>query len=288
MNDIYDVTPQITSWKKWVVEPIIKMENIDKLAEASLVLSKILDNNELDVNAYLNKIYEMGDDLKKIIEKQNMKRPTYIIETINFYLFNRKKFMPNIHDYYNPSNNYLDLVIDKKIGNPITLSILYITIGNLVNFKLYPVNFPTHFLIKHLLEDKNEIIIDPFNSGRIMDDYALKNILEKSKVYKNIPLTRKLVEKTSIRQVIIRILNNLKESYYEVQAFEKVNLANEMILAIEPNYSYAIRDKGIILLKENVNEALKMLNLYLEINPEADDADSILEIIRKMRTQNKR
>lgn len=287
MNDVYDFTRQMTYWSKLVVDPIIKNEDIDRLAEASLILSKILHNNELDVNTYLNKISEMGDDLKKRIEKQNMKRPTYIIETINSYLFKEKKFRPNKDDYYNPSNNYLDVVIDKKLGIPITLSILYIAIGNLLNFKLYPVNFPIHFLIKHMLEDKNGIIIDPFNSGRIMDDYALKNILEQSKMYKNVPLTSKLVEKTSVGQVIIRILNNLKESYHEVQDYEKINMANEMILAIEPNYPYAIRDKGLILSKEDVNEGLKMLNLYLEINPEADDADSILEIIRKIRKQNK-
>ncbi len=287
MNDIDNSSQQITNWKKLVVDPIIKLESIDRLAEAALVLSKILHNNELDVNQYLNRISEMGDDLKKRIEKQNMKRPTYIIETINSYLFTERQFRPNIDDYYNPSNNYLDVVIDKKIGIPITLSILYITIGNRLNFKLYPVNFPIHFLIKHLLEDKNEIIIDPFNSGRIMDDYSLKNILEQSKVYKNIPLTRKLVEKTSIGHVIIRILNNLKESYFEVQDYEKINLANDMILAIDPNYPYAIRDKGLTLLNKNIDEGLKMLNLYLEINPEAEDADSILEIIRKIRTQNK-
>ena len=80
------------------------------------------------------------------------------------------------------------------------------------------------------------------------------------------------------------MLNNLKGSYYESQALGTVELINEMILAIDSNYPYAIRDKGMMLLKKNQpSEALKILSIYLEINPEAEDADAILEIIRQLR-----
>ena len=71
-------------------------------------------------------------------------------------------------------------------------------IGYLLNFKLYPVNFPAHFLVKHILEDDNsEIIIDPFNGGRIMDDYAMKSLLDQFYPHQNISLTRAFVEKAT-------------------------------------------------------------------------------------------
>ena len=159
-------------------------------------------------------------------------------------------------------------------------------IAHALNFKLFPVNFPAHFLVKHILEDdNNEIIIDPFNGGRIMDDYALKELLDQSYPRQNIPLTRAFVEKATPTQVLIRMLNNVKGSYYDAQDIDKAEIANEMIIALDQYNPDAIRDKGMILLKrEKLTEALEMLNLYLELDPEAQDADAILDIIRQLRT----
>ena len=189
-------------------------------------------------------------------------------------------------DYYNPVNSYLNVVLERKTGIPITLSILYLRIAKAVGFKMYPVGFPGHFLLKHIMEDDNgEIIVDPFNGGRIMDDYSLKSLLDQTYPRQNIPLTHALVEKATAAQVVIRMLNNLKGSYYEAQDMEKYTIANEMVLAIDQYNPDAIRDKGIMLLKSgNTSEALKVLNSYLEINPEAEDADEVLDIIRQIRS----
>jgi len=93
------------------------------------------------------------------------------------------------------------------------------------------------------------------------------------------------VKKATPVQVIIRMLNNLKGSLYEAQDIEKYTIANEMVLAIDRYNPDAIRDKGIMLLKKGDSpEALKVLNSYLEINPEAEDADEILDIIRQIRS----
>jgi regulator of sirC expression with transglutaminase-like and TPR domain len=204
---------------------------------------------------------------------------------INEFFFKEKKFKANVDDYQNPLNNFLNVVIDKRIGIPITLSIIYITLAQSINFKVYPVNFPRHFLVKHSLDDDdhNEIIIDPFNKGRIMDDYAIKNLLDSFFPDQNIPLTKKIVEKTDLSQVMIRMLNNIKDSFFEIQEFDKINLANEMIFAIDPKNAYAIRDKGIILHDKDPQKSLELLNTYLELEPEANDADTILKIIRNIR-----
>jgi regulator of sirC expression with transglutaminase-like and TPR domain len=83
---------------------------------------------------------------------------------------------------------------------------------------------------------------------------------------------------------LIRMLNNVKGSYYDAQDIDKAEIANEMIIALDQYNPDAIRDKGMILLKrEKLTEALEMLNLYLELDPEAQDADAILDIIRQLR-----
>lgn len=286
MLSINNLQSLIQDWKVTVVDFVVSSNDTDRLAEYALHLSRILAYPDLDVSAKLTELDSMGEELKQSIKKLLPLRPTQLIEKINNYLFKDKGFKSNIQDYYNPMNSYLNIVLQHKSGIPITLSIIYMRIAHALNFKLYPVNFPAHFLVKHILEDDNaEIIIDPFNSGRIMDDYALKELLDQSYPRQNVPLTRAFVEKATPTQVLIRMLNNVKGSYYDAQDIDKAEIANEMIIALDQYNPDAIRDKGMILLKrEKLTEALEMLNLYLELDPEAQDADAILDIIRQLRT----
>ena len=282
-----DLDLKINNWIINTVNSFIKPNKLDKIAECALQLSKIIYYNDMNVKKYLEEINLMQKELNIKRESSNIKfsRPTQIIELINEYMFKEQEFKANIHDYQNPLNNFLNIVIEKKIGIPITLSIIYITLAQSVNFILYPVNFPRHFLIKYVLDDANhnEIIIDPFNNGRIMDDYALKNLIDSFFPNQNIPLTKKLVEKANLSQVMIRILNNLKDSFFEIQEFDKLNIANEMIFAIDPKNTYAIRDKGVILQEKDPEKSLELLNTYLELEPEANDADIVLKIIKSIR-----
>lgn len=286
MLSINNLQSLIQDWKVNVVDFVVSSNDTERLAEYALHLSRILAYPDLDVSAKLNELDSMGEELKQSIKKLLPLRPTQLIEKINNYLFKDKGFKANIQDYYNPMNSYLNIVLQHKSGIPITLSIIYMRIAHALNFKLFPVNFPAHFLVKHILEDDNsEIIIDPFNGGRIMDDYALKELLDQSYPRQNIPLTRAFVEKATPTQVLIRMLNNVKGSYYDAQDIDKAEIANEMIIALDQYNPDAIRDKGMILLKrEKHTEALEMLNFYLELDPEAQDADAVLDIIRQLRT----
>jgi regulator of sirC expression with transglutaminase-like and TPR domain len=282
-----DLDLKINNWIINTVNSFIKPNKLDKIAECALQLSKIIYYNDMNVKKYLEELNLMQKELniKRENSNINFSRPTQIIELINEYMFKEQEFKANIHDYQNPLNNFLNIVIEKKIGIPITLSIIYITLAQSVNFILYPVNFPRHFLVKYVLDDANhnEIIIDPFNKGRIMDDYALKNLIDSFFPNQNIPLTKKLVEKANLSQVMIRILNNLKDSFFEIQEFDKLNIANEMIFAIDPKNTYAIRDKGVILQEKDPEKSLELLNTYLELEPEANDADIVLKIIKSIR-----
>jgi regulator of sirC expression with transglutaminase-like and TPR domain len=284
-----DIKSRIQDWRSSVVTHITSSDDTDRLAEYGLHLARILAYPSLNVSEFLLSIDALGEDIARALKKggNNPPRPTQIIEKINDHLFNVQKFKPNTEDYYNPLNSYLNIVIERKRGIPITLCILYTRVARSVNFKMYPVNFPGHFLIKHILEDNSgEIIVDPFNGGRIMDDYSLKALIDQAYPQQNIPLTHALLEKATAAQVVIRMLNNLKGSYYEAQDMDRYNIANEMVLAIDPYNPDAIRDKGIVLLKKgDPLEALKILNSYLEINPEADDADDVLDIIRQIRSE---
>jgi regulator of sirC expression with transglutaminase-like and TPR domain len=283
-----DIKSLIEDWRSSVVTHVTSSDDTDRLAEYALHLARILAYPSLDILGLLSSIDTMGQEVALMLKKSGNipPRPTQIIEKINDLLFNVQKFKANTDDYYNPLNSYLNIVIERKRGIPITLCILYMRVARSVSFKMYPVNFPGHFLIKHILEDNSgEIIVDPFNGGRIMDDYSLKALIEQAYPQQNIPLTHALVEKATAAQVLIRMMNNLKGSYYEAQDIDRYNIANEMVLAIDPYNPDAMRDKGIVLLKKgDPSEALKVLNSYLEINPEAEDADDVLDIIHQIRS----
>jgi regulator of sirC expression with transglutaminase-like and TPR domain len=270
-------------WNKSVVKDLAS-DDVCRLPEYALQLSRIIAFPELDVRNEISKIDQIGLKIRKALENFSQSRPTQIIERINDQLYRKEKFRPNRDDYYNPSNSFLNVVIRRKIGIPITLSIVYMRVAESLDFKLVPVSFPSHFLIKYILEGESEIIIDPYNEGRIMDDYSLKQLLDQTAPRLSVALTRDFVARASVTKVIIRMLNNLKTSYFECQDIDKAELVNEMILHIHSNDQYGLRDKGMIMLKRKYQqEALELFNQYIEKYPEADDIDPILELVRKLK-----
>jgi len=282
-----NIQTALNDWHTNVVSHMT-INDPSKLAEYALHISRIVAYDHLIIQDELLKIDEIGKKIFKSMKNLSESRPTKLIEKINHQLYKIENFKGNRDDYYNPSNSLLNIVVKRKTGNPLALSILYIQLAHSLNFTLYPVNFPSHFMVKHVLDDEeNEIIIDPFNEGRIMDDYSLKELLDHFYPKMNIALTRKLVDRASNPDVIIRMLNNLKTSFFECQDLDNAELVNEMILDINSEDQHSLRDKGMVFLqKKNYKQALEFFNSYLEKFPEANDADTILELIRKIKTSD--
>ena len=276
----------LEDWKETVIEKIQENDDIVKIIEHVLHIARIIDYPNLKIPEYMSMMNEMGKELTSQIKDTRSMRPTYIIEKLNEFFFDNKKFQPNISDYYNPVNNYLNIVLEKRTGIPITLSLIYIHLASYMDFKLHPVNFPSHFLVKYVLdEDSDEsIVIDPFNKGRIMDDYVLQDLLNKAYPRSTISLSNDLLKKTNSLQITIRVLNNLKNGYMEVDDLNKIMKINEMILSLDSTSSEALRDKGIILYRnKEYEQALEILYKYIDLNPEANDIDRILELVKQIR-----
>jgi len=276
----------LEDWKETVIDKVQENDDIVNIAEHVLHIARIIDYPNLKISEYMNMMNEMGKELTGQIKNTKGMRPTHVIEKLNDFFFDDKKFQPNISDYYNPVNNYLNIVLEKRTGIPITLSLIYIHLASYMDFKLHPVNFPSHFLVKYVLdEDSDEsIVIDPFNKGRIMDDYVLQDLLNKAYPRSTISLSNDLLKKTNSLQITIRVLNNLKNGYMEVDDLNKIMKINEMILSLDSTSSEALRDKGIILYRnKEYEQALEILYKYIDLNPEANDIDRILELVKQIR-----
>ena len=276
----------LEDWKKTVIDKVQENDDIVNITEHVLHIARIIDYPNLKISEYMNMMNEMGKELTGQIKNTKGMRPTHVIEKLNDFFFDDKKFQPNISDYYNPVNNYLNIVLEKRTGIPITLLLIYIHLASYMDFKLHPVNFPSHFLVKYVLdEDSDEsIVIDPFNKGRIMDDYVLQDLLNKAYPRSTISLSNDLLKKTNSLQITIRVLNNLKNGYMEVDDLNKIMKINEMILSLDSTSSEALRDKGIILYRnKEYEQALEILYKYIDLNPEASDIDRILELVKQIR-----
>ena len=265
--------PFVAEWISFVTNPNFN------LVEKCLKFAQILEYPDLDIEKYIQKINRMGMALKE--STNDVKNPTYLISILNEFLFDKIGFSGDFDDYYNPKNNFLNEVIDKKSGLPITLSILYAELGKFIGLNLKIVGFPSHVLVKY----DEEVILDPFHDGMLLDIDDLQEILDRN-FDGQLEFEPEFMDEIKSDKILVRLARNLKNSYLQSYAHEKALKCVNMTLAIEPESPEDIRDKGILeerLL--NHDTALKYLNQYLEINPNAEDVDFILELIRDIKTK---
>ena len=250
------------------------------LVEKCLKMAQILEYPELNISKYVEKINEMGNSLK--IKIGQVKNSTYHISMLNEYLFDELGFDGAEEDYYDPGNSFLNVVLDKKTGIPITLSIIYAEVAKSIGLDLQIIGFPGHVIVKY----KEEIILDPFYSGRLLTIEDLEEILTRNFGEVDVLVPEYLNEATT-EQLLTRLLRNLKNAYTQSYAYDNAMKCTDMILGMQPESPEEIRDKGI--LEERLlryDKAIPLLNKYLELQPEADDADFILELIKSVREKS--
>jgi regulator of sirC expression with transglutaminase-like and TPR domain len=252
------------------------------LVEKCLKTSQSLEFPELDISYYIQKLNSLGQGLRNSVTE--VKNPTYLVSMLNEYMFDVLEFHGDTDDYYNPRNNFLNIVIDKKSGIPITLSIIYIELGKHIGLDLRPVGFPGHFLVKH----SEEMILDPFNGGLLLNVDDLQELLTRS-YGDGVKFNPEYLNEIESENILIRIAKNLKNSYLQSFNYTMAMHCINMVLGLVPESPEEIRDKGIVQSRLGQDSpALKSLDRYLELAPEADDVDYILDLIRSIKEKANR
>lgn len=266
-----DFDPFVAELAKYVSDPR------HSLIEKCLKLAQTFGYPSLSITEYVDKLNSMGEALRNLVS--DAKNPTHLISILNEYMFDALEFSGNYDDYYNPDNNFLNVVIDNKVGIPITLSIIYIELAGHIGLDLRPVGFPSHFLVKHT----EEMIIDPFGRGRLLTIDDLHEILNRS-YGGGVDFVPQFLDEIEPEKILIRISRNLKNSYTESFNYEMAMHCINFILSIEPNAAEEVRDKGILEARLlHYDLALESLNRYLELSPEADDVDGVLDLIKSIK-----
>lgn len=251
------------------------------LAKTSLILGKCVEYPELIIDDYIRRIAEMAAEIESRLPDAN-KEPSHLIGVINHYLFVEQGFHGNEEDYYDPRNSFLNDVIERKTGIPITLATLYIEIAGRLGLELGGVGFPGHFIVKYSGFGE-EALIDPFNRGRILTEKNCQDILD-SLHGGNVPFRKEMLVASTKRQILVRMLNNLKGIYLNSENHEKALSVVELILELSPHNYLEIRDRGLLYYKlECFSQALRDLETCLKLFPDAPDRENILAIVSRLK-----
>ena len=249
------------------------------LAKAALYIAKEEYPN-LDPGEYLNALDTMAAEIQERLPEQRY--PLRILQTINKYLYDDLGFTGNKDDYYDPRNSFLNDIIERRTGIPITLSLLYLEIARRLDFPMVGIGMPGHFMIRPEFENVG-IFVDAFNRGEIMFDEDCEERL--SQIYQQ-PISSipaELLQPVSNRQFLARMLTNLKMIYLSRRNFSSSVAAVERILWLFPDAVMELRDRGLLYYElERWQEASEDLTTYLTRLPDAEDADVIRQVLRQL------
>jgi regulator of sirC expression with transglutaminase-like and TPR domain len=252
-------------------------EQID-LAKAALYIAQEEYPN-LDPEEYINALDTMASELQDRLPGQRY--PLRIIQAINSYLYDDLGFTGNVTDYYDPRNSFFNQVIERRMGIPITLSLIYLEVAKRVDFPMVGVGMPGHFLIRPDLPEM-EIFVDAFNRGEVMFPQDCQERL--TKIYaQSVMLQPEFLESVSNRQFLVRMLTNLKVIYLQKEDLEKALAAVERILLLFPEMTGELRDRGLIYYQMGRwTAAVTDLEDYLDKVPNAEDAPVIRRLLQQL------
>lgn len=204
------------------------------------------------------------------------------IYALNQVLFETMGFAGDTRSYDDPENSLMNRVLDRRRGIPITLSILYIEVGARLGLPLRGVGFPGHFLVRY--DDAwGMTLVDPYHRGRIVLRPELRRRLGWFPGRRT-PWRPELLQPASNRQILTRLLTNLKRSHLRHGNLERAALAAERLVILNPDLPRERRDRGLLYERIGHREAaIADLEDYLELVPDAADAGRIRHVLQRLR-----
>ncbi len=233
----------------------------------------------MDLGHYRGMFDRMVADLQPRLAEIHY--PMRMVQEINQYLFVEQNFSGNDHDYYDPRNSFITDVLDRRLGIPLSLSIIYMVIGDRLGFAIEGISFPGHFIVRPQHPDL-EIFIDPYHKGEILFPEDCANKL--TQLYGHaVPLQGEYLQPVGIRRILDRLLTNLKLIYLRRQEPVKALAAIERSLMLNPDVPTQWRDRGLICYQlDRYTEARIDLESYLQHSPYAEDSQIIIQLLNEM------
>ena len=253
------------------------------LAEAALLIAGH-GYPELNIPAYLSRIEELAYMLRLRIDEEDDVPER--ISVLNQFLFGDLGFAANSDDYYDPRNSFLNEVLERRRGIPITLCVIYMELGRKIGLPLQGVSFPGHFLVKCAVPE-GAVVLDPYSGGISL---GLQELQQRLREVRGGEVSRAIIAEllvsASNKEIIVRLLRNLKAIYLREHNLDKALPIVNWIIATMPEQTPELRDRGMIYHElECPRAALVDFETYLRLSPSCEDADDIRKRIIELRKE---
>lgn len=227
-----------------------------------------LEYPELNIADYLSKIQNIAKEINNRLPKTA--NAAEILKQLNHVLFIEKGYEGNTSSYYDPKNSFLNDVIERKLGIPISLSILYIELGHALGLPLSGVSFPGHFLVKLEISD-GAIVLDPYFGGislgeeeieeRLLEYYG--NTLSKSR-------SHGVLASSSNKDIILRVMRNLRNLYMQEENWQKALPLADIMVEMDEDQADALKARAAIFDQQECHiTALADYSAYLKVSPDS-------------------
>lgn len=244
----------------------------DELAPAALAIARV-EYPSLDPKPYLQMLDRMGRDAAARMEgpRENALR------AFNEYLYDEQRFSGNRERYDDPRNSFINEVLDRRTGIPISLAVVYLEVGRRAGLRVDGVNFPGHFLLRTpagLGRDSGTefVIIDPFHGGAQLSEYDCRQLLRQH-VGDEAAFDAALLAPATRHDIVVRMLVNLKRLYVGMRSFPQARFISSLLLGIDPSAISELRDRGLLAYHlQDFSAALRDLEEYLRLVPKSADA----------------
>ena len=238
------------------------------LATAALLIAR-LEYPKLDASTYLDQLDAMGAAAhRRLRHVLHATSPLEPIRALNAYLFEEEGFEGNEREYDDPRNSFLNDVLERRTGIPITLALVYMEVARRAGLSLEGINFPGHFLLRLQYragesDFGDDLILDPFHGGVVLSETDCRSLLRRH-VGQEATFDQRLLVRATKTQIMIRMLVNLKRIYVGIRSFPQGHAVTELLLALNPSAMTELRDRGLLAYHLNdFSAALRDLESYL-------------------------
>lgn len=248
------------------------------LARGALLIARE-EYPDLDIDAYIDKLATLAREAEPIVRAgaDTVEK----IQLLSHFLFELKGFEGNAENFGDPRNSFLNEVINRRLGIPITLSLIYLEIGRRLGINLFGVSFPQHFLVK-AVDERGELIIDPFSGGRILTLEEIRARL--TQIYgQPVELHPNMLKAVGGRHILSRVLRNLKNIYIGGSDWARALSALDRILLLDPRSLDELAERGGLYERlECFKAALDDFQSFLSQAPEHPAAESAREAVMRL------
>ena len=247
----------------------------ESLAQAALAIAGV-EYPAVDPLPYLQRLERMGEAAAGRLQRHEGAGHHVLVATLNAYLYEELGFSGNRERYDDPRNSFLNEVLDRRLGIPISLAVIYLEIGRRAGLRLEGVNFPGHFLVRvPALAGRadDDLIVDPFHAGALLSEVDCRHLLRQH-LGEEAAFDHGLLATATRQHIVVRMLVNLKRLYVRMRSFPQARAIADLLLAVDPAALSELRDRGLLAYHmEDFAAALKDLEAYLRMMPRAEGSD---------------